>query len=52
MSQTPRLSEATLKDAAAGSARPAYVRSRLKPGIVHLGLGAFFRAHGAIYTAT
>ena len=22
-----------------------------KPGIVHLGLGAFFRAHGAIYTA-
>ena len=22
-----------------------------KPGIVHLGLGAFYRAHGAIYTA-
>jgi len=50
MTQTPRLSEATLKDAAAGSAGPAYVRSRLKPGIVHLGLGAFFRAHGALYT--
>ncbi|MEP2724435.1 MAG: mannitol dehydrogenase family protein, partial [Roseibium sp.] len=21
----------------------------IKPGIVHLGLGAFFRAHGAVY---
>ena len=26
-------------------------RIRPKPGIVHLGLGAFFRAHGAIYIA-
>ncbi|OWY06229.1 mannitol dehydrogenase [Thioclava sp. F1Mire-8] len=25
--------------------------AKLKTGIVHLGLGAFFRAHGAIYTA-
>ena len=25
--------------------------ARAKPGILHLGLGAFFRAHGAIYTA-
>ena len=27
-----------------------YDRTRLRPRIVHLGLGAFFRAHGAIYT--
>jgi fructuronate reductase len=29
--------------------RPGYDRARLTPGIVHLGLGAFFRAHGAEY---
>ncbi len=28
--------------------RPAYDRSRLTPGIVHLGLGAFHRAHQAV----
>ncbi len=27
-----------------------YDRTKLRPRIVHLGLGAFFRAHGAIYT--
>ena len=34
----------------AGSAirRPAYDRSRVTPGIVHLGLGAFHRAHQAV----
>jgi fructuronate reductase len=30
--------------------RPAYDRSRLGVGIVHLGLGAFHRAHQAAYT--
>ncbi|MCP8940016.1 mannitol dehydrogenase family protein [Alsobacter sp. SYSU M60028] len=50
MPQLQRLSPATLIDALAGTARPTYDRERLKPGIVHLGLGAFFRAHGAIYT--
>ena len=25
--------------------------NRPRPGIVHLGLGAFYRAHGAIYTS-
>ena len=30
--------------------RPAYDRSALRPGIVHLGLGAFHRAHQALYT--
>lgn len=29
--------------------RPAYDRSRLKPGIVHIGLGNFHRAHMAVY---
>jgi fructuronate reductase len=31
-------------------ARPAYDRSALKTGIVHLGIGAFHRAHQAVYT--
>lgn len=30
-------------------ARPAYDRSRLTPGIVHIGLGNFHRAHQAVY---
>jgi fructuronate reductase len=30
--------------------QPAYERSALKPGIVHFGLGAFHRAHQAVYT--
>ena len=29
---------------------PAYDRAALKPGIVHLGIGAFHRAHQAYYT--
>jgi fructuronate reductase len=29
---------------------PGYDRSALKPGIVHLGLGAFHRAHQAVFT--
>jgi len=29
---------------------PAYDRAKLKPGIVHIGLGAFHRAHQAVYT--
>ncbi|WP_043838596.1 mannitol dehydrogenase family protein [Muricoccus aerilatus] len=34
----------------AGVALPRYDRAALRPAIVHLGLGAFFRAHGALYT--
>nr|WP_153076033.1 mannitol dehydrogenase family protein [Paraburkholderia bonniea] len=30
--------------------RPSYDRKRVRPGIVHLGLGAFHRAHQALYT--
>ncbi len=29
---------------------PGYNRSALRPGIVHLGIGAFHRAHQAVYT--
>jgi fructuronate reductase len=31
-------------------ARPAYDRSTLRTGIVHLGIGSFHRAHQAVYT--
>lgn len=34
----------------AGVRRPTYDRSTLRPGIVHFGLGAFHRAHQAVYT--
>jgi fructuronate reductase len=46
----PRLSLATLASARIGTARFSYDRRRLRPRIVHLGLGAFFRAHGALFT--
>ncbi|HZH27386.1 MAG TPA: hypothetical protein VEY95_09405 [Azospirillaceae bacterium] len=29
---------------------PRYDRVRLRPGVVHLGVGAFVRAHQALYT--
>lgn len=45
-----RLSAATLAGLPASVHRPAYDRSALKPGIVHLGLGAFARGHLAEYT--
>lgn len=46
----PRLSPATLSAARAGTMLPGYARDRLGVGIVHLGLGAFARAHVATYT--
>ena len=33
-----------------GVRRPAYDRKAVKTGIVHLGVGAFHRAHQAVYT--
>ena len=45
-----RLSDATLDRLPAPVARPAYDRSALATGIVHLGIGAFHRAHMAAYT--
>jgi fructuronate reductase len=45
-----RLSRATLNSLPADVGRPAYDIGRLTPGIVHLGLGAFHRAHQAAMT--
>jgi fructuronate reductase len=43
-----RLGRANLDRLAPRIRRPAYDRSRITPGIVHLGLGAFHRAHQAV----
>jgi fructuronate reductase len=45
-----RLTPAALDQLPGEVARPAYDRARLPVGIVHLGLGAFHRAHQAVYT--
>ena len=47
---TERLSEAALARLPRDVARPTYDRSRMASGIVHLGIGAFQRAHQAMYT--
>lgn len=47
-----RLSDAALAALPAKVARPGYDRSRVETGIVHLGIGAFHRAHQAVYTDT
>ncbi|HEY4986266.1 MAG TPA: mannitol dehydrogenase family protein, partial [Bradyrhizobium sp.] len=44
-----RLSNASLDRLPVTIRRPAYDRSRVTPGIVHLGVGAFHRAHQAIF---
>ena len=45
-----RLTGAALAGLPAAVARPRYDRAALRTGIVHLGLGAFHRAHQAAYT--
>lgn len=45
-----RLSNETLSQLPAAVQTPRYDRSALKAGIVHLGIGAFHRAHQAFYT--
>jgi len=45
-----RLNEAALAGLPAAVRRPAFDRAALKPGIVHLGIGAFHRAHQAVFT--
>lgn len=45
-----KLSLATLNDLPASIERPRYDRASVRCGIVHLGLGAFHRAHQAVYT--
>ena len=44
-----RLSAKTLSNVPAGVALPKYDRAQITPGIVHLGIGAFHRAHMAVY---
>ncbi len=44
-----KLSNASLQDLPAAVQRPTYDRSALTPGIVHIGLGNFHRAHQAWY---
>lgn len=46
----PRLSNATLAQLTSEVVRPRYDRAAVTPGIVHLGLGAFHRAHQAVMT--
>jgi fructuronate reductase len=46
----PRLNAALLSSLPQGVRRPGYDRTALGTGIVHLGLGAFHRAHQAVYT--
>jgi fructuronate reductase len=51
MTQTiHRLNNATLAELPATVARPAFARKALANGIVHLGAGAFMRAHLAVAT--
>ena len=47
-----RLSNATLNRLPKSIQKPDYDRSAIATGIVHLGLGAFHRAHQAAYTDT
>jgi fructuronate reductase len=47
---TARLSAARLAQLPPAVARPRYDRAAVTPGIVHLGLGAFHRAHQAVMT--
>ena len=45
-----RLSDGVIQTLPPEVHRPAYERAAVTPGIVHLGIGAFHRAHQAVYT--
>ena len=45
-----RLSEKSLSQLPASVAKPSYDRSKVVGSIVHLGIGAFHRAHQAMFT--
>ena len=47
-----RLSDATLSKLDKHVQPPAYARAEIGTGIIHLGAGAFFKAHQAVYTDT
>jgi mannitol 2-dehydrogenase len=44
-----QLSASALNDLPIAVLRPTYDRSKLQPGILHIGLGNFHRAHQAVY---
>ncbi len=46
----PRLGDGIIEALPRSVARPRYDRAAVTPGIVHLGIGAFHRAHQAVYT--
>ncbi len=48
MTERLRLSAKTLAALPADIERPGYDRALVQPGIVHLGVGAFHRAHQAV----
>src|SRR3954467_4952812 len=48
----PRLSEASLHAVRSGTILPTYNRAATRVGIVHIGPGAFHRAHQAYYADT
>ncbi|HET9863029.1 MAG TPA: mannitol dehydrogenase family protein [Steroidobacteraceae bacterium] len=48
----PRLTEASLHSARSGTILPTYDREATRFGIVHIGPGAFHRAHQAFYVDT
>ena len=45
-----RLNEANLKNLPTGMQQPTYDRKQVASAIVHLGIGAFHRAHQAMFT--
>jgi len=45
----PSLNERALSSLPGSVSAPTYDRSRVRPGIVHLGVGAFHRSHQAMY---
>ena len=49
MSRPVRLSDASLANLRQGVAKPGYERRLISPGMVHIGVGAFHRAHQAVY---
>ena len=49
-SSKPRLSNKSLAALSSQVVRPTYDRANIQTGLVHLGLGAFHRAHQAAYT--
>ena len=49
-SSKPRLSNKSLAGLSSQVVRPTYDRANIQTGLVHLGLGAFHRAHQAVYT--